>query len=237
MKTTFYFLISFCLMASAGYAQEADEMIFQTAFSELTGTMPREELPYYTFNKGRMANVEGSGLLNQEWTEGVILSFDDERYRAQLRYDAFNDEMQVLSDGKTKALYPARIKGVRLNDQIFVPYPFVEGKDSPKTGFFEVLAQGEVTLLKRYKAVQQQVAEIHPTQGKRLTGDIEIVILEAYFYSSKGRPAAKLRTSKGGVMSVLNKRRKAVAQYAKENGLNPRKEKDLIEIFNFYDRE
>ena len=237
MKISFYFLNFFFLLAITSQAQEADEMVFQSAFSELAGSTSREELPYYTFNKGGIVNVEGNGLLDQEWAEGVILSFEGELYRAQLRYDAYNDEMQVLSDGKTKALYPARIKGVRLGEQVFVPHAFIENKDKPGMGFFVVLAAGEISLLKRYEAIQQQAAEIHPTQGRKLTGDIKIVIEEAYYYSSKNRPAAKLRTSKGSVLDVLNKRRKAVAKYAKENDLKKKKEKDLIALFDFYNRQ
>ncbi len=238
MKTVFSIIVSLCIFIIPAYAQEADEMVFQSAFRELTTHQASQNLPYYTFNKGGMIEVEGSGLLNEEWEEGVVLGIDDKLYKAQLRYDALNDEMQILSgDNKVKALLPSRVKGTRMGDRIFMLHPYLEGRKGMEIGFFEVLSEGEVSLFKRYEAVQQQVAEIHPTMGRKLSDEIEIVIMEDYYYSSRGRPAVELRTSKGAVLDVLSRRRKAVGNFAKQNSLNPRNEEGLIAIFDFYNRK
>jgi hypothetical protein len=229
------------LLTSTLYAQDANEMLMQSAFSELqsAGSMGSETLPYYTFNKGKMGTVKGSAMLDDSWQDGIIMSLTDQLYQAKMRYNAIDDEVEVWEeDGKSKSLPPEKVKGVRIGDQIFVAYPVALGKNKGiKSSYLEVLVEGEASLYKRHYAQVEQIYEVHPTQGRIPTGDSRVEHKSDYYYAVKDRPAARLKTNKSSVMDVLSRRRKAVARFAKENELSPKEEKDLIALFQFYNRK
>ena len=240
MKIITALLLTIMFFISGLSAQNANEMLLQSASADLLQQSAdlSESLPYYTFNKGKKGNVKGTKFLDDNWQDGVILSTGDKLYNAQMRYDAVNDEVEIFNEGKSKALSPEKVKGVRIGDLILISYPAVlDNAKSVSSTFLEVLVEGEASLYKRRFAIVEEIYEVRPTEGKVPTGDVKIVHKEHYYYATKERPAARLKTNKNSVMDVLSRHRKAVARHAKENELSPKDEKDLIALFQFYNEK
>ena len=130
-------------------------------------------------------------------------------------------------------LFPDSIKAIRINNQVFLPLSYTEGKQK-KTSYFELLSEGTVDLL-LHRKLELKKSDYNPALNVGQRND-ELVVKETYYYRKKSGTLRPLKQSKGEVLTALSNRKKAVAQFAKENKLGVRKQKDLIAIFDFYNR-
>ena len=63
--------------------------------------------------------VEGSLYLNEKWSESFLLTLTDQVIPVPARYRVYDDEIQILFDGKEMKLFPDSIKAIKIGDQVF----------------------------------------------------------------------------------------------------------------------
>jgi hypothetical protein len=178
-------------------------------------------------------NILGQIYLDENWQEGAIISQEDQSGSAQVRYKVLLDEMQVLVDGKVMALTPAKIKAMRIGQKIFITSPFVAANGTMTIGFFELLAEGELELLKRYWC-DTRPTEYHPAVAT--AKDVEYVIKEEYYYRWQKDYAKPLKRTKKNVLELFEGRWKEAADYAGKEKLNYKKAEDLAKFFMQYNQ-
>ena len=66
-----------------------------------------------------------------------------------MRYNVLYDEIQVKTGDRVMALVPSKIKAVRLGDKVFSPMPFLKEDGTVGLGYFEVLEDGMLFLLRK----------------------------------------------------------------------------------------
>ena len=145
---------------------------------------------------------------------------------------AQSSEIQVLADGKIRALFPNKVKGVSLGDQIFAPYDYVSEGNVQAKVFFEVLEEGKISLLRRYSTTHEK-ADFHPVLGA-VGNDLKVVVQKDLYYKRAGQPAQKLKKGKKSVLSLFERKANNVQQFAREQRLGYNKVEDLKMLFHYY---
>jgi len=212
-------------------AQDAQEEIVQNVYRLLSNANSYEGVPYYALNTRNAKVVGGSEFLEKDWKEGLVVTHQDSLYRIIGRYDAHNDEMQILLGEDLKSLSPTAIKGVAINDKIFITLPYLNEKKKT-VGYFELLVEGNKPLLCRYHATTQNASN-HPVLGN-VDGAVKIVIKEQLYYGQKGKVAMKLSKSRKDFLATFNKQSSKMERYMKKHKLHTRKKEDVIKIFQYY---
>ncbi len=171
-------------------------------------------------------DIQGSPYVNSTFIQAKI-GTDDKDY--SVRYDAYNEKMQVQLPNESimNLNYNPEYVVVMGDYATYVPVKYPDGK----TGFARLLWQNEegVQLLRR-----EQIEYVAATQGNGYQG---------------GNPAkfSPLRTSlyfmkDGNVMPLPNGKNAIFTEVfdedfkskAKKEKLNPKKEEDLIQLFELY---
>jgi hypothetical protein len=215
-------------------AQIADEELRRNIYRDLAQLSSYEGLPYYAVNQQALVMAEGTGLLNEEWQEGALVAPNDSTYRFKGRYNVLADEFQVLVNGRVRALYPNVVKGVELDEKIFLPVDYV-AKNKRGKAFFEVLYFGNTSLLLRRKAAVK-ATEIHPVLGTSVSNDSKVVFEKSFYYQRPGLPARLFKNKRKHVLELFGDRRKEMEAFLKKEKLNPRRQEDLIRLFEYYNK-
>lgn len=155
-----------------------------------------------------------------------------------IRYDIYRDEVVFETDNGYRVLPGAKIKSFALFDSITSGYRyFVRGKfltgnsNEVYDGFFEVLNEGKVSLLKRYSVVLKKA----DYRADLNVGNRENRILKKHeYFLLQSSNLILLPKSKKKFYAVFEKHTDAIANYAGNNNLDPSQEKELVRIFNFY---
>ena len=83
--------------------------------------------------------------------------------------------------------------------------------------------------------MELQKSDYNPALNLGSRNDV-LVVKNTYYYRKKSGTLRPLKQTKADVLDALSNRKKAIAQFAKENKLGVRKQEDLVAIFNFYNR-
>ena len=148
----------------------------------------------------RATNNEKLVFLEDDWKDAILLDFQNKAYRLKSRYQVMNDEMQIQYDESTKALFPQKIKAIKVGQMVFVPIAF-EQEGYETYGYFEVLSDGKKMLLKRYEHIN----------GK---------IMEQLYVKTENKPAERLKCNRSSVLKALESAKKQVQQFASQKGLS-----------------
>jgi hypothetical protein len=180
----------------------------------------------------------GSGYLDDNWLKGTILLYQkDTRIEGYLlKYDIQTDQLEILeSTGTTKVLEGVRAKSFHLfTDSSRTPRHFINARDYKKegvsmTGFFEILVEGPLPLLKKIEVVIQKANYVKEFDtGSR---DDKIIQKEAYYYADKNNvnkvPRKKLTV-------IFKDHSQEMEQFIKVNDLNTKNPSDVHRIFEKY---
>ena len=233
MKTFFIFFIFIAIELSG---QSADEQLLRASIDEMNATGLHEGLPYSTLNNSKKPSVEGSQFLSEDWEEGVLLITEGMSFRIKGRYDIYNDEFLIQTEKGAKLLLPEKTKAITLKNRLFAPYGYLKKNKKFGYSFFELLSEGEITLLLK-REIYLKKSNPHPVLGHTLNKNVEIQTKAVFFTIKKGDIAKRMKKSKKEVLSILRKRRSAVNKFINEHKLKVRKEADLIAIFDFYNKK
>ena len=231
MKYSFTLILSFLLMTLS--AQDAE--VIKSVFDQMSAVGTHEGVPYYAVNSSTGNKVSGSEYLQEDFTEGFVMTPEKEVYRLRARYDAYNDEIQFINQKKElKALLPQRIKAVALGKQIFVPALTKSKKGEMNWAYFELLSEGKMLLLKRHEAVAQTV-QSHPVLGT-VNNEYKVVIREKLYYGKAKQMVQPIKKGRKAILKLLSDEKEAISQFVKHKKLSYKKEADLVKIFSYYNQ-
>ena len=173
---------------------------------------------YFLVRESFPLNDERKQYLINEFVDGQIIDYEGEPHEVSVRYRFLDDEMQIIHHQKIKALVQERIQKIILkhNDQFltFIPFEYFE-KKIKNIGYFQVISQGKLTLLKSYRS------------GK---GGMKVT----YFHKKFGTPAQELRMKKSSILKSFGDKKSTISKYIVQQNLNLKNEKDLIKVFDYF---
>lgn len=173
-------------------------------------------------------NLEGSPYLTEDFRSGKVYTENEAPYPAMMRYNAYQDEIQVQGPNGISSLFMRDYVWAEINGETFKIESFENGSGSSK-GYFVELNQGKMRLLKRYNKVfkESQPASSSYSQAKppRFEDDI------TYYLAQEGNPAQEVKLKKKDILNVLSS--KEAESFIKENKLGLKSEDEVVRVLNY----
>jgi len=175
------------------------------------------------------SNVQGSPYFNEEFLWGTVF-IKEEKYNADLRYNAYLDEVQAKSKGQIIALLKRDYVRAEIGNQFYVIVDYMNN-GAKKQGYFVELNKGKTRLLKqqRKKFVEGRKAE----STYKSDTPAKFIDQEDYFLKIGDQPAVKVKLKKKELLAHLGKE-KEMQQYIADNGFKLKKVSEVIQLLNYH---
>lgn len=241
---TFILLLATLSLSSAAFAQPSATVpkniraasTLDNLF-DINGLSTFDNLYGIPLEPGR---VLGDAYLTDDWKRTTFLLYDIDKmiegYSA--RYEIELDQFEIKTTAGIKVLSGKRVKSFVLLDSLTkMPHYFVNGRDfknagnTPLSGFFEVLAEGELTLLS-----QTEVAVKKPTYNQALdmgTRDTRLVKRTKFYYID-AEVVSELPSSRKKLLPVFGEDAPEVQSFLKLNSLSLDEPQHLKVLFEHY---
>jgi hypothetical protein len=176
--------------------------------------------------------IEGSPYLNEHFSKGVITLLDGTVLDScLLRYNIFTDQMEYENEGTVYEVAPKlKVKRAQFDHHLFSYLRYKE-KDKQEERYFEVLAEGKVSLYKK------RVVKFVPPAPSSAYNEAKQAFFElpqiSYYVAKNGGETFLVRNKKA-LLKVFKSDKESMTTYISENGLSILKEGDLIKIVNQY---
>ncbi len=202
-------------VASFGFAQNLD-LPMDYMQNNVTG---KNNLP---------SNVQGSPFFNDAFLYGTVFVKDDS-YNAEMRYNAYLDEVQAKSKGEVISLLKRDYVKAEIAGQLYVISDY-EQNGNKKQGYFVELNAGDTRLLLRQtkKFVEEKKAD----SSYKSDEPAKFVDEKEYYLAKKDMPATKVRLKKKEILNLLNN--DTAKEYVAKNKLKLNKEASIIQFLNYY---
>ena len=183
--------------------------------------------------------VIGDTYLSTEWKTSVILLYDKNKLIEGFpaRYDIKADEIDIKGASGVKVLEGRRVKSFMWMDSTRAePYYFINAKEFkvdgiPMVGFYEVLVDGNIPLLKKMNVTVKK-ADYNVTLSIGSRDDK--ILKNPTYYVADGNNAYEIPGSKKKFLQLLKSKAGEVESYMDSNGLSIKKEEELVLICKYY---
>ena len=174
--------------------------------------------------------TEGSPFLNEEFTEGEVITERGTFNPLRMRYNVYTDAIQFDLGNQMLYLDPQPlIKQVKLNGMTFKvkEYPF---QSAVRRGFLEELAVGRYSLYAK-KNISLRKAEPPKALQSEGTPPKLIMLSDTYFLEMPDDELVKVKDLKD-VLSQLDGAEE-IKDFIKKEKLSNKKQEDLVRLVNF----
>ncbi len=182
--------------------------------------------------------IIGSSYLNNDWKfGGVILRDNKVIQNVSMKYDLFNKTLEFNHSGAVKILkensfYAFYFMENKSDSAMYYLASFFTAKtnaEKKESGVFELIAtNGNQSLLKHHEA---KVLESNYVMGMDMgRKDHELRVKHSFFFLEDDM-YMELPTKKKEFGNIFEEQEDAINEFIKINRLNPKKEDDLIIIF------
>jgi hypothetical protein len=184
--------------------------------------------------------VIGDTYLSTDWKYATVLLYENDKMieGVPTRYDVATNELEFNAKNGIKVLPGNKIRNfVWVDTQINEPGFFINAREFknidnvPLDGFYQVLSDGAMPLLKRTKiTVKKADYNAALSVGSR---DDKILKIYELFYA-KDNIVYKIPSNAKKLVSVFGDKSSEMKKYIDDNSLAAGKEQDLIKIFEYY---
>ncbi|MBC5993859.1 hypothetical protein [Pontibacter cellulosilyticus] len=190
--------------------------------------------PFLTKN---YTDVQGSAYLYDSWKKGSVTTARDITYDGiELMYDQVEDQLIFKGSGGVAKTFNQPIKAFTLKaskdnailkEQVFLS-GFMPIDGAKPATFYEVLADGEVQLLRRSaKRIFEELPYGSATKVKAFK-------IDSFYYISKEGKLTKIKNDKKSVLQALSDKKTALESYIKTNKLDLKKDEELAKLITYY---
>lgn len=223
----FLFLFVTILACTIGYSQQ------NIAFAD--GEYGRYNNFITVDNDNLNYDVEGTKYINEEYLPAKLSSYPDLTFN--IKYNAFNDEMEVQSkNNKSYALNKlAKSVSVRFlhNNVTYSIFDYVNNDGVVETGYFQNISSGDKVLLLKKESImfikekpsKTGYDEHRPPQYRRLKDKL--------FVKINNQNAIELPKSKKSILKLFPDKKSQISSFIKENKIKTSNESDLVKLVNY----
>lgn len=185
---------------------------------------------FYRIKEAPVKDIEGSPNLNENWKSGLVKMIgSDEINIDSLNLDIYSNKLMFQSNGLTYSVSDNNnVEHFVIGNSIFVNLKNPDFKGL----FFELLSNGsKIKLLKLYKC---DIVKGNPSNGIIPAVNDKFRMSKELYVLHIDKGIRKLSGSKNDILNHMNDKKSEIEKFVKENKINIKKEKDLIELFNHY---
>ena len=176
--------------------------------------------------------IEGTPYMNATYKHGETVINGINRTKALMRYNAYNDAIELLDENNTprKLLRRKSIEAI-FDGKTYKIFDYLEGGKA-REGYFNPLNTGVVKLV--FKPKKMFVQAEKPDHGYDTYKPPIYKDISSYYIISGDRPAIKTRLGKKQILNHLTKNKAQVKKFISSEKLNLKKEVDVIELIDYY---
>lgn len=182
-------------------------------------------------------DIEGSVYLDEAFVEGVIYYRYEPYEKFQLRYDAFNDEVEIKrsSNAQIEALHKNESISCSINHERLLFKSFFNTNGEIETGYLIELYKGDSYALyerrmKIFKEGKQAKTSLQNSFPHRFQDKVE------FFIAIEEEKPKFFRRTKKEVLDLFGENNKgSIKSYFKSNKTDLKRKDDLITVFKHMD--
>jgi len=190
------------------------------------------------------AKVEGNNYLDKKWNTASLLLYRDQKvlegYRVRYNIIANQFELMEPQSNNVSVMMGLRIQNLVWVDSAYkVPRYFVNGMDFldegvPISGFFEVLVDGQLPLMRRTEAIfKESNYNTALMVGNR---DHKIIKRNTYFYLD-GKNVIEVPSNRKKLMLLFGDKAEEMEKFINDNSLPTRDPSSLFQIFTHFNSQ
>ncbi len=178
-----------------------------------------------------------SQFSTEVWHDGFIVTSNKDTLRGQVKYNMEANSVQFYNREVVRTYSSYQVFYLNIYDEVLenyrefytIPYKLKTDYETPV--IFELLYEGELSLLSREALVQETV----PTGAGFYSGSLVRDRLRQYFYfvDKKGKMYT-FSGKKGDLFTIMAKKQRKVKEFVKQNRLKTDSSRDLVRITAFY---
>ncbi len=189
------------------------------------------------FTLVNLASASAQNWAFELWHEGKLVLETGDTLKGQIKYDLQQDLIQFKSTQSTPEAYTARKvvffeifdNTVRRYRQFFsLPYSINVGYKAPV--FFELLVEGNITLLSR-EALEYRTFSSPYIIGGSYT---RLVLVNNYYLLEENGDIEAFEVKRSDLLNKMGRKANTVEQYMKDNRLRVDDKYELVRIINYY---
>jgi hypothetical protein len=181
---------------------------------------------------GQYENVEGSPYLLDNWSKGKVKVENGREYEGlDLKYDQVEDMLLYKNEKGETFKFAEPVVAFTIMDgaaQREFRNGFPPAGTATKDSFYEVLANGGATLLKRSAKVVRQEKTYNSATVNKSIQPIEV------YYIAKNNVLERVKKDQDSILEALGDKKEQLRKFIKENRLYLRDASDLIKLVNYY---
>jgi len=185
--------------------------------------------------------VEGNFYLDDQWNAASILLYRDhtvmEGFRVRYNINSNTFELMEAEKNLISTLPGLRIQNIVWMDSAYkVPRYFVNGMDFkedgvPISGFFEVLVEGELPLMRRTIAVFK---ESNYNTALMVGNRNDQIIKRNVYYYLKNKDLFKVPKKRKALFSIFEGKEAEMEDFVDSNEIDLRKSGAIFQLFTYY---
>lgn len=175
--------------------------------------------------------IEGSQYVNEIYKKGETLMGEKTQTSALMRYDAYNEVVEILDKGEPRELLRRKSIKAIIDD---VVYEVVEYKEAGriKLGYLNPLNDGETILY--YRPKKQFVQAKNPENGYEDYQPPTFLDVSMFYIKKGDKPAEKVSLNKGRILRTLADQKSVLKKFIEEHDLNLNKVEDAAKVLAYY---
>lgn len=183
--------------------------------------------------------VQAQYFPSEYWHDGWIVTDEDDTLRGEIKYDLPNDLVQVKNADRINAFSSRKILYLEFYDKTtenyrqFYSLPYAVNYDYKVPMLFELLYEGELSLLTREAIIQETVPSVQSYALSGYNQTRQRLDYSFYFLDKKGN--IKLYGGKKPeLQDAMRDRWPEVRTFMKKNRLSTDRIRDLVRVVAFY---
>lgn len=218
MKTIVF---GFLLISCVGFSQVA-------GYGRSSGVTTDSQLGV-SYNE---VEIQGTPYINELYKKGVTIVYGKKAREALMRYDAYNDAMEIIDEnGKKRAMLRQRNIVAILDGKSYRVMEYIDGGEQ-KIGYFTPLNEGVVQLLWKPKKIFVQAE--NPDNGYDTYSPPTFKDVSSHYIITEGELAEPIKLSKRNILKYLDDESKSLKEFIKLNNLNLKEEEDTLTLIKYY---
>ncbi|KQM79131.1 hypothetical protein ASE74_00735 [Pedobacter sp. Leaf216] len=172
--------------------------------------------------------VEGSPYFNTKYANGSIKTVSQKAFDIKnVRYNLETQQLEYTENENVYAIQDS-VQSFTLLDSVGNSHQFIKLKTGQAEGFYEAVAEGNVSLLKQY-SIKKEIVEDWFTKKKT-----NKLVQRTAYLTSKAGTIQKFTPSTKNITTVLADKKEQVATFIKNEQLDLKQDDDLIKVFKYY---
>jgi hypothetical protein len=177
-------------------------------------------------------DIAGSAYLSKQFQPSYVSKINGAEIKDMpLRYNIYNDQMELKKDGKVMSIaLPNEVERINMGGKVFIYKPYMTARNV-RAGYFQVLYEGDYQLLKR-----EQVKLRSPSEKTNQDDSLRFERTPPQFYLRYSNGMAHLVNSQKTLIKILQPIPQKLIDYIKSNKINTRDEKQLVDLMEYMDQ-